>query len=239
MANLLLLKNLLPDLYRVMGTPSRVLIISPFKTPFGYLEAIVEESEKSFVIENTELYSQFELLGISEALKRVKDFSMLPLKIEENRIYTEVPKEGNNKDLINLAKAVDTFLKDLYDFTRNMIQLEEVKKKLGGIDTLVFRFESLKEEEKKKLHERAKQLKYDIIDLYDEIKGLLIAIERDLQNKNYTPAEKKLQTAIHKLGILDQLRDEYKSITGKEFYKFHVDVLRNTLFGLKEQLELS
>ena len=138
-----------------------------------------------------------------------------------------------------MAKAVDTFLKDLYDFTRNMVQLEEVKKKLGGIDTLVFRFESLKEEEKKKLQEKAEQLKYDIIDLYDEIKSLLIAIERDLQGKNYHSAEEKLRNAIHKLGILDHLRDEYKRITGKEFYNFHVEVLRNTLFGLKEQLELS
>ncbi|RTZ58030.1 MAG: hypothetical protein DSZ31_06710 [Gammaproteobacteria bacterium] len=239
MANLLLLKNLLPDLYKVMGTPSRVLVISPFKTPFGFLEAVVEERENSFIVENTELYSQFELLELAEVLKRVKDFSMLPIKIEENSIYTEVPKEGNNKDLINLAKAVDTFLKDLYDFTRNMVQLEEVKKKLGGIDTLVFRFESLKEEEKKKLQERAEQLKYDIIDLYDEIKSLLIAIERDLQGKNYHSAEEKLRNAIHKLGILDHLRDEYKRITGKEFYNFHVEVLRNTLFGLKEQLELS
>jgi uncharacterized protein YbcI len=238
MANLLLLKNLLPDLYRVMGTPSRVLIISPFKTPFGYLEAIVEEEGNAFVIENTELYSQFELLGIVDALRRVKDFSMLPIKIEENRIYTEIPKEGNNKDLITLAKAVDAFLKDLYDFTRNIVQLEEVRKKLGGVDTLVFRFENLKKLEKEKLQERAKQLKYEIIDLYDEIKSLLVAIERDLQNQKYSEAEKKLQTAIHKLGILDHLREEYKKITGKEFYKFHVDVLRNTLFGLKEQLEL-
>jgi len=239
MANLLLLKNLLPEFYKVMGTPSRVLIISPFKTPFGYLEAIVEENKNFFIVENTELYNQFKLFGISEALKRVKDFSMLSLKLVGNKIYTELPKEGNNKDLINLAKVVDTFLKDLYDFTRNIIQLEEVKKKLGGIDTLVFRFESLKEEEKKKLQEKAEQLKYDILDLYDEIKGLLIAIERDLQNKDYTYAEEKLKTAIHKLGILDLLREEYKRITGKEFYKFHADVLRSALFGLKEQLELS
>ena len=239
MANLLLLKNLLPDLYKVMGTPSRVLIISPFKTPFGYLEAIVEEEDKKFVIENTELYSQFELIGIADSLKRVKDFSMLPIKVEENRIYTEIPKEGNNKDLITLAKAVDAFLKDLYDFTRNIVQMEEVKRKLGGVDTLVFRFESLKELEKQKLREKAKQLKYEIIDLYDEIKSLLVAIERDLQNQKYSAAEKKLQTAIHKLVLLEHLREEYKKITGKEFYKFHIEVLRNTLFGLKEQLELS
>lgn len=237
MANLLLLKNLLPDLYKVMGTPSRVLVISPFKTPFGYLEAVVEDDGDRFVIENDALPGQFEMLEIYDVLKRVRDFSLLPIKVEGERLYVEVPKEGNHKDLITLAKTVDTFIKDLYDFVRNILHLEEVKRKLGGVDALIFRLEKLKEEEKAKRKERAEKLKFEIIDLYAEIKNLLVEIEELAKAGKYLEADKSLNEAIQKLGILDHLREEYKKLTGEEIYKFHTEVLRNTLFALKEELE--
>lgn len=237
MANLLLLKNLLPDLYKVMGTPSRVLIISPFKTPFGYLEAIVEEDNDKFIIENDALPGQFELLDLSNILKRIKDFSLLPIKVENEKIFVEIPKEGNHYDLIKLAKTVDSFIKDLYDFIRNILYIEEVKRKLGGIDALIFRLESLKEEEKEKKMEKAEKLKFEIIDLYSEIKNLLVDIEKLIQSGNYLEADKKLNEAIQKLGLLDHLRDEYKKLTGKSIYEFHTEVLRSNLFALKEEIK--
>jgi len=237
MANLLLLKNLLPDLYKVMGTPSRVLVISPFKTPFGYLEAIVEEEGNRYVIENDALPGQFELLNLEDALKRVKDFSLLPIKIDEGKIYVEIPKEGNHHDLIKLAKSIDSFIKDLYDFIRNILYMEEVKRKLGGVDALIFRFESLKEEEKEKRKEKAEKLRFEIIDLYSEIKNLLVEIEKLVQSGKYVEADEKLNEAIQKLGLLDHLRDEYRKLTGKNIYEFHTEVLRNNLFALKEEIK--
>lgn len=237
MANLLLLKDLLPDLYKVIGTPSRVLVISPFKTPFGYLEAVVEDNGNSFVVENEELPSQFELIGLSGALRRLKDFSFLPLQVEQERIYFELPKEGNTQDLIKLAKAVDSFIKDLYDFIRNLLQMQEVRRKVGGVDALIFRFEQLKEYERERLQEKAQKLKFEINDLYDEIKALLVKIEDLIKRKKYAEADRLIRVAINKLGKMDHLREEYKRITGEDIYSFHTDVLRGTLFALKEEIE--
>ncbi len=237
MANLLLLKDLLPDLYKVIGTPSRVLVISPFKTPFGYLEAVVEDNGNSFVVENEELPSQFELIGLSGALRRLKDFSFLPLQVEQERIYFELPKEGNTQDLIKLAKAVDSFIKDLYDFIRNLLQMQEVRRKVGGVDALIFRFEQLKEYERERLQEKAQKLKFEINDLYDEIKALLVKIEDLIKRKKYAEADRLIRVAINKLGKMDHLREEYKRITGEDIYSFHTDVLRSTLFALKEEIE--
>jgi len=237
MANLLLLKDLLPDLYKVIGTPSRVLVISPFKTPFGYLEAVVEDNGSSFLVENEELPSQFELIGLFGALRRLRDFSFLPLKVERERIYFELPKEGNTQDLIKLAKAVDSFIKDLYDFIRNLLQMQEVRRKVGGVDALIFRFEKLKEYERERLHEKAQKLKFEINEIYDEIKALLVQIEDLVKRKQYAEADKLLKEALNKLGKMDHLREEYKRITGEDIYSFHTDVLRSTLFSLKEEIE--
>jgi len=237
MANLLLLKDLLPDLYKVIGTPSRVLIISPFKTPFGYLEAVVEDKGKSFVVENEELPSQFELIGLTGGMRRLKDFSFLPLKVDQERIYFEIPKEGNTQDLIRLAKAVDSFIKDLYDFIRNLLQMQEVRRRVGGVDALIFRFEKLKEYERERLQERAEKLKFEINELYDDIKALLVKIEDLIKRKKYAEADKLLREAIRLLGKMDHLREEYKRITGEDIYSFHTDVLRSTLFALKEEIE--
>ena len=237
MANLLLLKNLLPDLYKVIGTPSRILIISPFKTPFGYIEAVVEEGDTTYIIENNDIPNQLELLGLDFALRRIRDFSMLPVKVEDMKILVEVPKENNHKDLITLAKYVDSFIKDLYDFVKNLMQLPEVKNRVGGVDSLIFKFEKLKEQEREKLKEKAERLKFEIVDLYDEIKSLLVEIERDIKGRKYIEANKKINEAIRKLGKLDSLRAEYKRITGKDFYSFYADILRSTLFGLKEEIE--
>ena len=237
MANLLLLKDLLPDVYKVLGTPSRVLIISPFKTPFGYIEAVVEEQSDKYVIENQDFPNHFELLGVEKVLKRLKDFSMLPVKFEDFKIYIEVPKENGYKDLITLAKYVDAFIKDLYDFLKNLTQLEEVKRKIGGVDALLFKFEEIKGKQREKLKEKAKQLEYEISELYGEIKDLVIEIDKLIEGHRYIDADQKLQEAIRKLGYMDSLRNEYKKITGKEYYSFYSDILRSTLFELQERLE--
>jgi len=180
-----------------------------------------------------------ELLGLDFALKRLKDFTMLPIKFKEMKIYVEVPKENNHKDLITLAKYVDSFVKDLYDFVKNLMQLPEVRNKVGGVDSLIFKFEKLKEEEIEKRKEKAEKLKFEIVDLYDEVKDLLMEIEKDMKNGRYIEASTKLNEAIRKLGLLDSLRLEYKKLTGKDFYSFYADILRSTLFALKEELEKS
>ncbi len=237
MANLVLLKELLPAEYKVMGTPSRVLVLSPFKTPFGYLEAVVEETPKGYVVENTDLPYQMELIGLEHILRRFRDFTMLPVKLEEGKIFVEVEKQNGMKDLIVLAKTVDTFIKDLYDFIQGLLRLREVRELIGGVEALIFKFEELKEKEKEKIREKAEKLKYEIVDLYDELKGLVVEIENHLKAGKVSEADKLLHEALTKLGYLDHLRDEYKKITGKEIYSFHADVLRNTLFSLKEQIE--
>jgi len=243
MANLILLRNLLPDMYKVMGTPSKVLIISPFKTPFGYLEAIVEETEKGFVIYNTDIPSEFIFLGFDNLIKRFRDFTVLPVKIDTDpndpRIWIEVESEGTNKDLITLAKTVDEFIRDLNDFIRSMIKFEEVKRKLGTVDLLLFKFAELKEKQKEKLKEKAEKIRYEIVDLYDQIKAMVLAIEESMKKGKYSQAAKLTDEAIALLGKLDHLRGEYKRLTGKDFYGFHSEVLRNTLFELKEKLESS
>ena len=237
MANLILLKNLLPEPYKVVGTPSRVLVISPFKTPFGYIEAVVEDRGDKYVIENNDIPNHLEFLGLHFALKRLKDFSMLRVNVNDLKISVEVPKGNNQQDLIKLAKYTDAFIKDIYDFIKNILHLPEVKKKVGGIDSLIFKFEKLKEKEKEKLKEKAERMKFEIVELYDEIKNLLVEAEKDIKKKRYMEADDKINEAIKKLGLMDNLRNEYKRITGKDFYSFYADTLRSTLFTLRDELE--
>ena len=220
-----------------MGTPSRVLILSPFKTPFGYIEAVVEELSDHFEVENTDISYQMELVGLEKSLRRFKDFTMLPVRIEEGRIVLKVPKENNMKDLILLAKNVDSFIKDLYDFIQGLVRIREVREILGGVEALILKFEELKNVEKQKLFKKAEKLKYEIIDLYDEIKSQLVELENLVKRKKFAEADRLLHEALKKLGTLDHLRKEYEDITGKKIYEFHAEVLRNTLFQLREKIE--
>jgi len=237
MANLLLLKELLPEEYKVLGTPTRVLVLSPFKTPFGYLEAVVEEQKDHFEVENTDIPYQMELVGLEKSLSRFKDFTMLPVQIEDGRIVLKVPKENNMKDLILLAKNVDSFIKDLYDFIQGLLRIREVRETLGGVEALIFKFEELKEDQKQKLIRKAEKLKYEIIDLYDEIKSRLVELENLVKRGKFAQADRLLHEALKKLGMLDHLRKEYEDITGKKIYEFHTEVLRNALFQLQEKIE--
>ena len=237
MANLLLLKDLLPEEYKVLGTPSKVLIISPFKTPFGYLEAIVEDSDNYFEISNTDIPYQFELLGFSNLLRKLKDFSSLPLEIDNERIIVKIIKENNLLDLIKLAKAVDSFIKDLYDFLQNISRHPEIRNKLGAVEHLIFKFEELKKQKQMELKQKAKELKAEIVDTYTDLKSIVHTIDVLIGKKKYQEAHKYLQEAVEKLSILDRLREEYRKITGKSIYSFHTDLLRSYIFQVKEMLE--
>jgi len=237
MANLLLLKDLLPEEYKVLGTPSKVLIISPFKTPFGYLEAIVEDFDNYFEISNTDIPYQFELLGFANVLKKLKDFSSLPIKIDSERIIVKLEKQDNLLDLIKLAKAVDSFIKDLYDFVQNISRYPEIRSKLGVVEHLIFKFEELKKQQQMELKQKAKELKAEIVDTYTDLKSLVHTIDVLITKKKYQEAHKYLQEALEKLAVLDRLREEYRKITGKNIYSFHTDLLRSYIFQVKEMLE--
>jgi len=145
MANLMLLKNLLPAEYRVIGTPQKVLVISPFKTFFGFIEVSVEDAGKKYVIMNQDIPYQFKLLGFEGVLRRIKDFSTYPVRINEDSLVVEIPHNEKDADLIQLAKTVDGFIKDLYDFVNNLTSIESVKQRLGAVAVASFKLKKLKE----------------------------------------------------------------------------------------------
>jgi hypothetical protein len=235
--NLLLLKQLLPTEYKVLGVPKRVLVISPFKTAFGYVDATITDLGDKYMIENNDIAYKFQIMNLGISLEFMKDFSSLPLKFEKDRVYFYVPKEGSEKDLINLAKAVDTFIKDMYDFLRNILSFPEVRQKVGGIVTFLFKFEEYKKKQREKLKKAAEKIRLDIVDIFEDIKSLLLMASNLLRKGEYEKAKKVLDEAIHKLALFDHLRHEYWKITKKPIYEFHANILRSTILDLKKQLE--
>jgi len=237
MANLLLLKSLLPPEYKIIGTPQKVLVISPFKTLFGFVEVSVEDEGTKYIISTQDIVYQLKLLGFEGILRRIKDFSPYPIKINEDNLEIEVPHNDKDSDLIDLAKIVDGFIKDLYDFISNLTSFESVKQKLGAVAVASFKLKKLKEEKLRSLESEAEKIKAQIVELYENVKTDLLILDNLLKKKKFEKAREVLSEALKKLGKLEALRDKYKAIKRDKFYEFQIEMLRNALFSLEEQLK--
>jgi hypothetical protein len=237
MTNLLLLKTLLPAEYRVIGTPQKVLVISPFKTFFGFIEVAVEDEGNKYVIINQDIPYQFKLLGFESVLRRIKDFTTYPVKIQEDSLVVEVPHNEKDTDLIQLAKTVDGFIKDLYDFVNNLTSIESVKQRLGAVAVASFKLKKLKEKQLQKLENEAEKIKAQMVELYEDIKADLLVLEALIKKRKYEEANNLLSETLKKLGKLEALKDKYKAIKGEDFYEFQINMLRDALFSLEEKLK--
>jgi hypothetical protein len=234
MANLLLLRELLPVEYQVEGSPHSVIVHSPFKTPLGQVEVKVKDEGDKFIVENDDLAYKAQVTESKFSLKRFKDFTELPVKFDESRIYVEVPKENKPTDLIKLAKTVDSFLKDLYDYSRQLSVLPEIQEKLGGLEGYFLQQERMKQIEKKIKKRQAGQIKADITMLYEELKNLVAEANRMAKTNNIDRAQELLMEIKDKQRELQRLLREYEDATGKKIFGFQMQALQNSI----EQLEI-
>ncbi|GEM_PF-2121776 len=236
MANLLLLRELLPVEYQVEGSAQSVIIHSPFKTPLGQVEVKVKDEGDKFIVENDDLAYKAQVMGTKFNLKRFKDFTELPVKFEENRIYVEVSKENKPTDLIKLAKTVDTLLKDIYDFSRSLSIIPDIQENVGGLEGYFLQQERMKQIEKKIRKRQAGQIKADITMLYDEVKRLVEEANRALKSNNLDRAQELLMEIKDKERELQKLLREYEEATGKKIFGFQMEILRNSIAQLETAL---
>ncbi len=231
---MLLLRELLPVEYQVEGSPHSVIVHSPFKTPLGQVEVKVKDEGDKFIVENDDLAYKAQVTESKFSLKRFKDFTELPVKFDESRIYVEVPKENKPTDLIKLAKTVDSFLKDLYDYSRQLSVLPEIQEKLGGLEGYFLQQERMKQIEKKIKKRQAGQIKADITMLYEELKNLVAEANRMAKTNNIDRAQELLMEIKDKQRELQRLLREYEDATGKKIFGFQMQALQNSI----EQLEI-
>jgi hypothetical protein len=234
MANLLLLRELLPVEYQVEGSPHSVIVHSPFKTPLGQVEVKVKDEGDKFVVENDDLAYKAQVTESKFSLKRFKDFTELPVKFEESRIFVEIPKENKPTDLIKLAKTVDSFLKDLYDYSRQLSVIPEIQEKLGGLEGYFLQQERMKKLEKRIKKQQAGQIKAKITFLYEELKNLVSEANRIAKSNNLERAQELLAEIKDKQRELQRLLREYEEATGKKLFGFQMKALQNAI----EQLEV-
>ncbi|NPA14614.1 MAG: hypothetical protein GXN97_05465 [Aquificae bacterium] len=237
MANLLLLRELLPVEYQVEGSPHSVIVHSPFKTPLGQVEVKVKDEGDKFIVENDDLAYKAQVMGTKFNLKRFKDFTELPVKFEENRIYVEVSKENKPTDLIKLAKTVDSLLKDIYDFSRSLSIIPDIQENVGGLEGYFLQQERMKQIEKKIRKRQAGQIKADITMLYDTVKRLVEEANRALKSNNLDRAQELLMEIRDKERELQKLLREYEEATGKKIFGFQMEILRNSIAQLETALD--
>jgi len=237
MANLLLLKDLLPPEYKILGRPAKIIIVSPFKTPLGFIELVAEDKGNVIEIENNDIPYQLELLGIKFLLKKFPKYTSLPVKVEKNKIYLEFGNTKSSKDFIKLAQVIDNFAKDLHEFIQTLVRFPEVRALLTGTNRFVVAMENLKKLKENEKEKKIKSLKAQIVDTYQLVKETLNDIDKDIKNQRFSDAKRKLDTAMKQISFLDDLRQQYKEMTGNDIYEFHSDVIKQTIIKLRKNTQ--
>ena len=88
-----------------------------------------------------------------------------------------------------------------------------------------------------KLENEAEKIKAQMVELYEDIKTDLLVLDALIKKRKYEEANRALSEALKKLGTLEALKDKYKAIKGEAFYEFQINMLRDALFSLEEQLK--